>query len=144
MYGGMAEPNLHSRCALSEWVFLLALAHRTAEHQRYAAALQQGWPGPHWPEGPMLHPSLIGIRLRASSEPTRASCPGCGYARSFGIHAYRHAVGSRDDEVHTLDEKHLIRELPWMEAGPWGSIIITRARRSYARLRWPGLANRSV
>ena len=26
MYGGMAEPNLHSRYALSEWIFLLALA----------------------------------------------------------------------------------------------------------------------
>ena len=51
-------------------VFLLALAHWTAEHQRYAAALQQGWPD--------LHPSLTGIRLPVSSELTRASCPGFG------------------------------------------------------------------
>ena len=49
-------------------------------------------------------------------------------------------MGSRDDEEHTLDSKHGVPELPLMEAGPCGSIIITRARRSYARLRWAGLA----
>ena len=39
-----------------------------------------------------------------------------------------------------LDAKHGVPELPLMETGLGGSIIITRARRSYARLRWPGLA----
>ena len=67
----------------------MALAHWTAEHQRYAAALQQGWPVPLGPWGPELHPSLIGIRDRPSSELTRASCPGYGYARSYGHRALR-------------------------------------------------------
>ncbi len=75
----------------------------------------------------MLHPSLSGIRHRVSSELTRASCPGYGCARSYGIHAYGHAVGSRDDEEHTLDAKHGVTELPRMEAGPCDSIIITLA-----------------
>jgi hypothetical protein len=41
--------------------------------------------------GPHCAPHKIGIRHRASSELSRASCPGYGYARSSGIHAYRHA-----------------------------------------------------
>jgi len=45
--------------------------------------------------GPELLHSLIGIRLPVSSELTRTSCPGYGCARSFGIHAYRHAAGIR-------------------------------------------------
>ena len=51
-------------------------------------------------------------------------------ARSYGIHAFGHAVGSRDDEEPMLDAKHGLPELPWMEAGLCGSIIIARARRS--------------
>ena len=39
-------------------------------------------------------------------------------------------MGSRDDEEPMLDAKHGLPELPWMEAGLCGSIIIARARRS--------------
>ena len=49
-------------------------------------------------------------------------------------------MGSRNDEEPALDAKHGVPELPLIEAGLCGSIIITRARRSYARLRWLGLA----
>ncbi len=79
-------------------VWHLELAHRIAEHQRYTAALQQSWRVPLGPLGPELLRTLSGIRHRVSLKLTRASCPGYGYARSSGIHAYRHAVGRRDDE----------------------------------------------
>ena len=62
-------------------------------------------------------------------------------ARSSGIHAYRHAVGSRDDEEPALDVKHGLPALPLMDAGLFTSIIITLAPRScFAFAGWDSLA----
>jgi hypothetical protein len=55
--------------------------------------------------GPELLHSLSGIRLPVSSELTRTSCPGYGSRTVLRHRAYRHAVGSRDDEEPTLESK---------------------------------------
>ena len=73
------------------WVSLRVPAH----HHATPPPCNRAGPPPLGPWGPELRPSLSRIRPPASSEFTRASCPGYGCARSYGIHAYRHTGMNR-------------------------------------------------
>ena len=92
MYGGMAQPSLLALefigCLVSligQWPTGPPNINATPPPCNRTGLSRSGLWGPE-----LLH-SLSGIRDRPSSELTRASCPGYGYARSSGIHAYRHA-----------------------------------------------------
>ena len=144
MYGEILDPNL----PLLGCKTFRGLAFKTGppdrRTSRYAAALQQSWPVPLGPWGPELHPSLIGIRPPVSSELTRASCPGYGYARSYGIHAYGHAVGSRDDEEPCVGCETWRAKVAMDGSGALRFDHHHSCPALVLRLRVAGLANRSV
>ena len=61
---------------------------KPTESNRYAAALQQGWRVPFGPLGALTAPLIKSeFGILSSSELSRASCPGYGYARSYGHRA---------------------------------------------------------
>ena len=86
MYGGMAQPSLLALGFIWSLVSLIGQwptgppnINATPPPCYRAGMSRSGLWGPE-----LLH-SLSGIRLPVSSEPTRTSCPGYGYARSSGI-----------------------------------------------------------
>lgn len=86
MYGGMAQPSLLALgfiggvgSFIGQWPTGPPNINATPPPCNRAGLSRAGLWGPE-----LLH-SLSGIRHRVSSELTRTSCPGSGYARSSGI-----------------------------------------------------------
>ena len=91
MYGEILDPNLPYLGCKTFRGLAFRTGPRIAEHHATPPPCNRAGLSRSGRWGPELHPSLIGIRLPVSSELTRTSCPGFGFARSSGILAYRHA-----------------------------------------------------
>ena len=96
--------------------------------------------------GPELLHSLNGIRLPVSSAFSRASCPGYGCARSYGIHAFGHTAGIRSPRrVPQLDTWFMAERAMntcGLVLGSRGSLISRRSCSAFAG--WDSLANHSL
>ena len=145
IYGEILDPNLPLLgCKTSR-----GLAFRTGppdrRTSRFAAALQQSWPVPLGPLGARAitlfnRNSASCLMLNLRGRPALATA----VARSYGFHAFGHAVGSRDDEEPCIGCETWNAKVAIDGSGALRFDHHHSCPALVLRLRVAGLANRSV